>query len=237
MSDLLTPRAESSAKTNTGPPERDLLTMRERGVWRRALLLLGVLAVAFAFVSWDSIRTTTPLMAALPIGLVILVALFGTYVWTKTNEISELRGLVRGIEHRANSDQDTHQLDQLFSLISRSQQGYRDLIDTFDDSLFSVALDGKILAVNRSFADLVHCSFADVVGRTMDEFFELVELSGGPNLSQWLPVFLQKRRWTGVIRVRAKHSGSIYYFDCVLHAIVRDEVVHGISGFARDITR
>ena len=199
--------------------------------------MLGVLAVAFAIVSWDSVRSTTPPLTALPIGLVILVALFGAYVWTKTNEISELRGLVRGIEHRANSDQDAQQLDQLFSLISRSQQGYRDLIDTFDDYLFSVSLDGKILAVNRSFADLVHCSFADVVGRPVDEFFELLELSGGPNLNLRLPVFLEKRRWTCVIRVRAKHSGSVYYFDCVLHAIVREEVLHGVSGFARDVTR
>ncbi len=140
--------------------------------------MLGVLAVAFAIVSWDSVRTATPLLTALPVGLVILVALFGAYAWNKTNEISELRGLVRGIEHRANSDQDAHQLDQLFSLISRSQQGYRDLIDTFDDYLFSVALDGKILAVNRSFADLVHCSFADVVGHPMNGLFELLELSG-----------------------------------------------------------
>ena len=228
---------EVSAGTNAAPPDRDLLTKRERGVWRRALLLLGVLAVAFAIVSWDSVRSTTPPLTALPIGLVILVALFGAYAWSKTNEISELRGLVRGIEHRANSDQDTQQLDQLFSLISRSQQGYRDLIDTFDDYLFSVALDGKILAVNRSFADLVHCSFADVVGRPMDEFFELMDLNGGPNLKQWFPVFLEKRRWMGVIRVRATHTGLTYYFDCVVHAIVRDEVVHGISGFARDITR
>ena len=182
-------------------------------------------------------RSTSPPLTALPIGLVILVVLFGAYAWNKTNEISELRGLVRGIEHRANSDQDAQQLDQLFSLISRSQQGYRDLIDTFDDYLFSVALDGKILAVNRSFADLVHCSFADVVGRQMEEFFEILESSDRPNLNQWLPVFLEKRRWTGVIRVRATHSGLIYYFDCVMHAIVRDEVVHGISGFARDITR
>jgi two-component system NtrC family sensor kinase len=199
--------------------------------------LLGVLAVAFAIVSWDSVRATTPLLTALPISLVILVALFGAYAWNKTNEIAELRGLVRGIEQRANADQDTKQLDQLFSLISRSQQGYRDLIDTFDDYLFSVALDGKILAVNRSFADLVHCSFADVVGRQMDEFFEVLESSDRPNLNQWLPIFLEKRRWTGVIRVRATHSGLTYYFDCVLHAIVRDEVVHGISGFARDVTR
>src|SRR5581483_2294412 len=32
-------------------------------------------------------------------------------------------------------------------------------------------------------------------------------------------------------------NGSTHYFDCALHAIVRDGVVQGISGLARDITR
>jgi len=40
-----------------------------------------------------------------------------------------------------------------------------------------------------------------------------------------------------VIRVQVKKTAAIHYFDCVLHAIVRDDVVQGISGFARDITR
>ena len=56
-------------------------------------------------------------------------------------------------------------------------------------------------------------------------------------LEQWLPRFLEQRRWTGMVRARVKQTGAIHYFDCVLHAIVRDEVVQGISGFARDITR
>ena len=105
-------------------------------------------------------------------GLVVLVALFVFYAWRKTNEIAELRGLVRGIEHHATTEHNNDQLDQLFSLLSRSQQGYRDLIDTFEDLLFSFTLDGKILTVNRSFADLLNLSFADVVGRSLDEFFE-----------------------------------------------------------------
>src|SRR5580658_7138418 len=112
-------------------------------------------------------------LEALPIGLVILVFLFVIYAWKKINEISELRGLVRGIEERTNHLDDHDQFDQLFSLISKSQQGYRDLIDTFEDLLFSVTNDGKILTVNRSFADLLNVSFADVIGRSMEEFLEL----------------------------------------------------------------
>ena len=59
----------------------------------------------------------------------------------------------------------------------------------------------------------------------------------GMALEQWLPRFMQRRRWTGVVRARVKQTGAIRYFDCVLHAIVRDEVVQGISGFARDVTK
>jgi PAS domain S-box-containing protein len=232
-----TPRADASAESPSARLERDHLSRRERGVWRAALLLLGALAIAFAATSWEPVRSMPHHLEALPVGLVVLVFLFVAYAWSKTNEISELRGLVRGIEQRASTVQDNDQLDQLFSLISRSQQGYRDLIDTFEDLLFSVSNDGKILTVNRSFADLLGLTFSEVVGRSMDEFFELPEASDRATLEQWFPRFLQRRRWTGIVRARVKQTGALRYFDLVLHAIVRDDVVHGISGFARDVTK
>jgi len=237
MNNDATPRADVSAESTSAPLNRDRLSRRERGVWRAALLLLGALAVAFAATSWQSIEAMPHHLEALPIGLVVLVFLFVMYAWSKTNEIAELRGLVRGIEQRATIEHDNEQLDQLFSLISRSQQGYRDLIDTFEDLLFSVANDGRILTVNRSFADLLNLSFGDVVGRSLDEFFELPDAGDQQVLVQWLPRFHQRRRWTGVVRARVKQSGELRYFDCVLHAIVRDDVVFGISGFARDVTK
>ena len=233
-----TPRGDVQADSPSARSERDHLSRRERGVWRAALLLLGALALAFAATSWQSVLSMPHNLEALPVGLVVLVFLFVVYAWSKTNEISELRGLVRGIEQqRTNVGQDAGQLDQLFSLISRSQQGYRDLIDTFEDLLFSVSNDGRILTVNRSFADLLNLSFSEVVGRSMNEFFDLPEASDRTALEQWLPRFLQRRRWTGVVRARVKQTGALRYFDCVLHAIVRDDVVHGISGFARDVTK
>jgi hypothetical protein len=127
-----TPRADVSADSSSAPQDRDHLSRRERGVWRAALLLLGVLALAFSATSWQFVRSMPHHMEALPVGLVALVFLFVAYAWGKTNEIAELRGLVRGIEQRNTTSHDTERLDQLFSLISRSQQGYRDLIDTFE---------------------------------------------------------------------------------------------------------
>src|SRR5207248_2679530 len=169
----------------------------------------GVLAVAFAVTSFDEMRAMSPHFEVLPIGLVILVTLFVVYAWTKTNELAELRGLVRGIEQGPAAGQNNDQFDQLFSLISRSQQGYRDLIDTFEDLLFSMSLDGNILTVNRSFADLIQHSFAEVIGRQLNDFFELPESSGQALLSRWLPNFMEKRRWTGVVRARVKKTGEV----------------------------
>jgi two-component system, sensor histidine kinase and response regulator len=232
-----TPRADAPAESSSAPSQRDRLSRRERGVWRAALLLLTALALAFAAVSWQSVLAMPHHLEALPVGLVILVFLFVVYAWSKANEISELRGLVRGIEQRANAGHDATQLEQLFSLISKSQQGYRDLIDTFEDLLFSISNDGKVLTVNRSCANLLNLTFADVVGRPVADFFDLPEASDRQALEQWLPRFMQRRRWTGVVRARVKQTGEIRYFDCVLHAIVRDDVVHGISGFARDVTK
>ena len=233
-----TPGAGASSESASAPLHRDRLTRRERGVWRAALVLLTTLALAFAITSWDSISAMPHHLEALPVGLVLLVALFVAYAWSKTTEIAELRGLVRGIEQRANPVKPTtDQFDQLFSLISKSQQGYRDLIDTFEDFLFSLSIDGKILTVNRSFADLLELSFAEVVGRPVEEFIEFPDSASGLDLQRAIPRFIEKRSWNGVVRVRVKKTAAVYYFDCVLHPILRDDTMQGVSGFARDITR
>jgi two-component system NtrC family sensor kinase len=234
------PRAGESAESPALNSDRDRLGRRERGVWRLALMLLCILAVALAATSWDQVRAMPQRLEALPVGLVILVSLFVAYAWSKTNEISELRGLVRGIEHRAaaeNNLKTEDQLGQLFSLISKSQQGYRDLIDTFEDLLFSVTLDGEVLTVNRSFADLLNRSFADVIGRPIDEFLEFLDHGDHAATAELLARFQERRRWAGVVRAKLKHRGTIHYFDCVLHAIAHGDVIQGISGLARDITR
>jgi PAS domain S-box-containing protein len=232
-----TPREEVLAESPIAKSDRDRLTRHELEVWRASLILLGCLALALAVSTWQAIGSLPHRLELLPAALLAIVFLFVGYAWIKTNEISALRGLIQGIQHRTSEVQNPDQFDQLFSLISRSQQGYRDLIDTFEDLLFSVTNDGKILTVNRSFANLLNLSFTDVVGRSLDEFFDLPEASDRLALEQWLPRFLQRHRWTGVVRARVKHTGDLRYFDCVLHAIVRDNVVYGISGFARDVTK
>src|ERR1700726_330510 len=145
---------------------------RQSELWRLTFFLLLIISIVFAVVSWNSIRTFALRFEALPIGLVVLVTLFGWYTWKRTREISELRGLVRGLEQRDSEPPSGGQLDQLFSVIERSQQGYRDLIDSFDDVLLALTLDGEIRAVNRSFADLVGAAYQEIVGKPLSEFVQ-----------------------------------------------------------------
>jgi PAS domain S-box-containing protein len=214
----------------------DRFEKRQNELWRLTFLILFLLVLAYAWTSWGSIRNLTHHFEALPIGLVVLVALFSAYMSKKTREISELRGLLRGIEERDAQPPSDRQMDQLFEMISKSQQGYRDLIDSFDDLLLAVTLDGKIRAVNRSFSDLVETPFPEIIGKPISEFVQ--EGSGQEEelLKRSMPRFLERRHWTGVLQIRLKNQKSPFYFDCVVHAMMRGETIHGITVLARDVS-
>src|SRR6266852_6776659 len=231
----------TAGNTSPGAGARSVITSRfeqfekrQRELWRFTFAVLFALAVFFSWTSWAYIRSFASRYEVLaPILLVVLIALFGAYMSKKTHEISELRGLMRGMEHRDEAPPSEKQLDQLFDIISRSQQGYRDLIDSFDDILLAVSLDGQIRAANRSFADLVGAAFPQIIGRSLTEFIE-EGTSGGDELAQRImPRFLERRVWTGIIQVRLKGRNSIYYFDCVAHAMLRGNDVHGVTILAR----
>src|SRR6266700_4182708 len=146
---------------------------RQKELWRFTFAVLFALAVFFAWTSWASIRSFASRYEALPpVLLVVVIALFGIYMSKKSQEISELRGLMRGMEHRDEAPPSDKQLDQLFSLISKSQQGYRDLIDSFDDVLLALSLDGQVRAANRSFSDLVGTPFQEIIGRPLTDFLQ-----------------------------------------------------------------
>ncbi len=208
---------------------------RQNELWRLTFALLLILAVVFAWTSWDSVRQMTSRLEALPIGLVVLVALFGIYSWRRTQEIAELRGLVRGIEHRDAGPPSDHQLDQLFSMIAESQQGYRELIDSFDDLLLAVDLEGSICAANRSFAELVGVPFQQIIGRKLVDFLE-DGAEGRKAVERGLPRFLERRHWAGSIPVRIKDRPAPYFFDCIAHAMLRGGQVSGVTILARNIT-
>jgi len=235
--------ASSSPSGAASPASRPTLTsrleqleQRQGELWRITFLLLLLLAVAFAFVSWDRIRSLAAHYQALPILLVLLVVSFGYYAWSRTQKISELRGMVRGIEQRDAAPPSDKQMDQLFEVIARSQQGYRDLIDSFDDVLVALSLDGQIRSVNRSFSDLVGLPFQDIIGKPLAELVQEVSGDGPAIASRGMARFLERRNWSGAVQVRFRNQGPIYYFDCTAHAMTRADQVHGITVLARDVT-
>ncbi len=209
---------------------------RQSELWRLTFVVLFFLVLAYASTNWDAIRSTAHRYEALPIGLIALVALFGIYLWKKTSEISELRGLMHGLEQRDAEPPSDKQLDQLFEIIARSQQGYRDLIDSFDDVLLALTLDGQIRAVNRSFSDLVDTPFQQIIGRPLTEFVQDVNGDGSELVKRAMPRFMERRHWEGVIQVRLKSQSSVFYFDCVAHAMMHADKIHGITVLARDVT-
>jgi PAS domain S-box-containing protein len=209
---------------------------RQKELWRVTFLILVVLATVFAATSWDTLRSLTHRYEALPFGLVVLVVLFGMHVWKRSQEISELRGLVQGIEQRDAEPPSERQFDQLFDRITRSQQGYRDLIDSFDDVLVAVTLEGEIRAVNRRFAELVGVPYQDIVGKPISDFAQEAAGDGCDLIKRAMPKFLERRTWSGVVNVRLKNQQGIFYFDCVANAMLRDDKVHGITVLARDVS-
>src|SRR6266446_6215226 len=209
---------------------------RQRELWRWTMLVLFLLSVAYAWTSKDAVHSFAHGLESLPIWLVILVVLFAAYMWNKTREISELRGLMHGLEQRDAEPPSDKQLDQLFDIISRSQQGYRDLIDSFDDVLLAISLDGQIRAVNRSFSDLVDTPFQQIIGRPLTDFVQESNGDGEKLVERAMPRFMERRQWEGVVQVRLKSQSSIFYFDCVAHAMMRGDKVQGITALARDVT-
>ncbi len=211
---------------------------RQTELWRLTFFLLLVVTVVFAWMAWGTLLREKPHAEALAytLGLVVLVGLFGAYIWKKTTEISELKGLVRGLDQKDSSLPSDHQLEQLFDMISKSQQGFRDLIDSFDDHLLALSLDGDIRAANRSFADLLGVPFQKIIGHSLGEFIEDVSRTQPDEMDRVKAKFLERRTWTGVVQVRLKEKKTTLFFECVAHAMLRDEKVHGLTVLARDVT-
>src|SRR5215472_9341377 len=181
----------------------ELFEKRQRELWFLTFLILFLVSGVFAWMSWGWLRAADLHLEALPFGLVILVSLLGVYVWKKTHEIAELKGLVRGMDHRdAATLPSDQQLQQLFSMISKSQQGFRDLIDSFDDILLARP-------------------FQEIIGGHLTEFFE--DADGRPmEVGEAARArFLERRIWNGVVHVRLKRRNTVYFFDCVAHAMIR----------------
>ena len=157
---------------NQTPQELDRLERKEKDIWRLAILMLAILAVGIAVLSYQSLQSSPLHLEALPVGVGVLIILFGVYIWSKKREIDELRGYVRGVQKVQDLPPSAEQLERLAEVISNSRQGYRDLIDSLDHLIFTISLDGEIRTVNQRITKVFGFGYSELVGHRMDEFFD-----------------------------------------------------------------
>ncbi len=122
---------------------------------------------------------------------------------------------------------------RLTELISRSQRGYRELIDHLDQALFTLSLAGEIRVANLQLSQILRASFQGLIGRKLTDF---LELPGSSELERALPTLLEKRTWSGTIPVRLKQDTEIRYFSCWLQAVEDEDRSTSVIGWARDVT-
>jgi PAS domain S-box-containing protein len=215
-------------KSRDGPtPQGGQFERREGVLWRYSPLVLLVVAAAFALSVWGVLHPLPRRLEAVPFGIFVLVFLFGLYFWARK------RRLLRGFRAGATNTLSEKQAEQLLQVLSHSQHGYRDLIDSFDHAVFTISLDGRIRLLNRRFAEILGMAPAELVGHSLEEYVSEPALN---EATQALPRFLEEGSWSGVVRVRLRRTGEVRYFDCVLQGPGPDGRVEEISALARDVT-
>ena len=224
-------------ETEEKQPEKPLqssstLEKEEAQLWRMAMMFVVLLATALAAVSWERLQALPYHLGFLSIGVLCVAVSFATFTYGRHKRVSELRDLIQNLQEQAGPT--AEQLDHFSQTIARSQRSFKELIDAFDDIAFAVSLDGTVRTVNRRATEVVSLNYNDVIGRKITEFLEEPRRS---DLDAGLGWFLEKRRWQGQARIRLKNNPRVFYFDCVLNAIVKDNEVLGVSVLARDVTQ
>jgi PAS domain S-box-containing protein len=126
------------------------------------------------------------------------------------------------------------QFEKLAELIARSQQGYRALIDSLDQALFTLSLKGEVRVANLRLAEILGVAFPDLIGHPLTEFIESPTIA---DVQKSLPAFLKFGTWSGKIPVRLKADKEIRHFECWLQAVAENGEISAVTGWARDVTR
>src|ERR1700678_562108 len=124
--------------------------------------------------------------------------------------------------------------EALASVILKSQANYRDLIDSLDQAVFTLSLQGEIRVANRRLAEILGVGFQDLIGHGLQEF--LVE----PTLLQATEALSNLHKtgqWQGrILALLKKDPQKIRFFDCWLQLAEEDGRDKCVSGWARDVT-
>src|ERR1700747_476803 len=94
------------------------------------------------------------------------------YAYGRRREVSELKGLLRGLKEHVGAAPSEEQLDQLSQVIMRSQRNFKELIASFDDPACAVSLDGTLRTVNKRITQLTGLSYTELIGRKIYDFVE-----------------------------------------------------------------
>jgi len=219
--------------TPRSPRPPDNFDREESQLWRWALLFMVFLAVALTALLWERLENIPFSLRAIPVGVLVLIVLFAVYAYGRRREVTELKGLLRGLQEHDGAAPSEEQLDQLSQVILRSQRNFKELIDSFDDPACAVSLDGTLRTVNKRVAELTGLTYSELVGR---KIYDLVEEPTREDVEATIGRFLDKKRWAGTIRVRLKNNSRPLYFDCVVNGIVKGDEVVGASMLGRDVT-
>ena len=73
-----------------------------------------------------------------------------------------------------------------------------------------------------------------IIGRPISDFLEEGSGDGPELIRRALPRFIKRRHWSGIIQVRLKKQNAVCYYDCVAHAMTRDNEVHGLTVLGRE---
>jgi PAS domain S-box-containing protein len=192
-----------------------------------------LLAVALAGLLWERLENIPYSLRAIPIGVLVLSFLFAAYAYGRRREVSELKGLLQGLQEHVGAAPSEEQLDQLSQVIMRSQRSFKELIDSFDEPACAVSLDGTVRTVNKRVTELTGLTFSELVNR---KIYDFVEEPTREEVERGLGRFLDKKRWAGTVRLRLKNSTRPLYFDCVVNGIVKGDEVVGASVLGRDVT-
>jgi len=192
-----------------------------------------LLAVALTALMWERLETIPYQLRAIPIGVLVLSVLFAVYAAGRRREVTELKGVLRGLQEHVGAAPSEEQLDQLSQVIMRSQRNFKELIDSFDDPACAVSLDGTLRTVNRRVTELTGLKYTDLVGRKL---FDLIDEPTREDAERSLARFLEKKHWAGTLRLRLKNTTRPLYFDCVVNSIVKGDEVVGASILGRDVT-
>ncbi|MGH9573058.1 MAG: PAS domain-containing hybrid sensor histidine kinase/response regulator [Candidatus Acidiferrales bacterium] len=136
-------------------------------------------------------------------------------------------------DHESASAAPEAQFQKLIETISRSQQGFRDLIDHLDQAVFTITLDGEIRVANTRFAEILGVPFSDLIGHNLAEF---VAVPLPEEIAGEMPSFLRTGSWSGRVPVRLRRTNETLYFDCYVHAAGENGRTVIVSGWARDVT-